>query len=46
MQKVQYVSPSVPFKGVRKRDDSLIAMPPGTEVMRKKGWVTEEPFQL
>lgn len=43
----QYIAPFVLFKGVRKRDDFLIGMPPGTEiVMTEKGWVTEKAFQL
>lgn len=43
----QYIPPFVLFKGVRKRDDFLIGMPPGTEiVMTEKGWLNEEAFQL
>ncbi|XP_045450942.1 uncharacterized protein LOC123659815 [Melitaea cinxia] len=43
----QYIPPFVLFKGVRKRDDFLLGMPPGTEVaMTEKGWVTEEAFKL
>ncbi|CAG4994976.1 unnamed protein product [Parnassius apollo] len=43
----QYIPPFVLFKGVRKRDDFLLGMPPGTEVaMTENGWVTEEAFKL
>lgn len=43
----QYIPPFVLFKGVRKRNDFLIGMPPGTKVvMTEKGWVTEEVFKL
>ncbi|CAB3252682.1 unnamed protein product [Arctia plantaginis] len=43
----QYIPPFVLFKGVRKREDFLLGMPPGTEVvMTEKGWVTEEAFKL
>lgn len=43
----QYIPPFVLFKGVRKRDDFLLGMPPGTEVaMTEKGWVNEEAFKL
>lgn len=35
------------FKGKRKRDDFLLDMPPGTEVvMTEKGWITEEVFNV
>ncbi|CAB3225015.1 unnamed protein product [Arctia plantaginis] len=43
----QSIPPFVLFKGVRKRGDFLLGMPPGTEVaMTEKGWVTEEAFKL
>lgn len=43
----QYIPPFVLFKGVRKRDDFLVGMPAGTEiVMTEKGWVNEDAFQL
>ncbi|XP_026736710.1 uncharacterized protein LOC113500199 [Trichoplusia ni] len=43
----QYIPPFVLFKGVRKRDDFLVGMPPGTEiVMTEKGWINEEAFRV
>jgi len=41
-----FIPPFVLFKDVRKRDDFMIGMPPGTEIfMTEKGWVTEEAFR-
>lgn len=43
----QYIPPFVIFKGVRKRDDFMIGMPPGTEIaMTEKGWINEDTFKL
>ncbi|XP_018358953.1 PREDICTED: uncharacterized protein LOC108758464 [Trachymyrmex cornetzi] len=41
-----FIPPFVLFKGVRKRDDFMIDIPPRTEIfMTEKGWVTEEAFK-
>lgn len=43
----QYIPPIIMFKGKRKRDDFLLDMPPGTEVvMTEKGWITVEAFNV
>ncbi|XP_020287527.1 uncharacterized protein LOC109856551 [Pseudomyrmex gracilis] len=43
----QFIPPFVLFKGVRKRDDFMIGMPSGTEiVMTEKGWITEDAFKM
>lgn len=41
-----FIPPFVIFRGMRKRDDFMLGMPPGTEIfMTEKGWVTETAFK-